>query len=329
MRYFDFHCDTLMRQYALQNAGPTDETLWHNKGQIDLERLIQNHAAAQCFAAYIWLVDKPVKEDLFHDALAMADLLYKALEEHPEAAAYAGDYDSYRKNMAEGKLSAFLTLEEGGILEGQLSRLDTLYQKGFRIITLTWNYENCIGYPNCAGYPEADDRFRSCGLKPFGLDVVERMEELGIIVDVSHLSDAGFEDVWNVSKRPFLATHSNARAITDHDRNLTDDMIRKLAERGGVTGLNFCGDFASPDHHSTADALAHQARYLINKGGSEFLCLGTDFDGIETDLEISDVSKIHLLVDAMERNGFTDEEIEAVCWKNAEKFIRNYWGSSE
>ncbi|MEG2523701.1 MAG: dipeptidase [Lachnospiraceae bacterium] len=318
MQFFDFHCDTLMRLYDLESQGKFKETLWRNQGHLDLERLLKSHYTAQCFACFLWLEGKPVKENLYLDALSMADLFYKEVEIHKDTVAFAGSYAEYMTNKREGKLSGFLTIEEGDILENKLERLNELYEKGIRIITLTWNFENCLGYPNHRY------EFQHQGLKPFGIDALERMDELGIIADVSHLSDGGFEDVCRYGKRPFIATHSNARAIQYHNRNLTDDMIRKLAERGGVMGLNFCGDFLQDNGKSTTLSMVAHIRHIIDVGGLDVMVIGTDFDGVEEQLEIDGCQEMNKLVIEMEKAHFTTGEIEAVCYKNAEQFLKRY-----
>lgn len=320
MGIIDFHCDTLMRLYDLIATGNHKENLWQNEGHIDLKRLIESGNLAQFFACFLWFEGKPVKESFYQDALAMCELLKSEIAEHSEAAAFAGNYREYLKNKENGKFSAFLTVEEGGILENKLERLNELAENGVRIITLTWNYENCLGFPN-VGF-----KYQNRGLKPFGFEALERMDELGIVADVSHLSDAGFEDVFRHGKRPFIATHSNARSVCMHERNLTDDMIRKLAEKGGVTGLNLGGAFLREDGKSTVEAMLRHIRHIMNVGGSEVICLGTDFDGVEDLLEIEGCHQMDKLVSAMEHNGFTGSEIEGICYRNAEKFMKNYWG---
>lgn len=318
MNFFDFHCDTLMRLYELESQGKHQETLWKNEGHIDMERLIKSHYTAQCFACFLCLEEKPVKVSLYEDALAMADLFYKEVESHKDVVAFAGSYEDYQENKKNGKLSGILTIEEGGILENKLERLEELFEKGIRMITLTWNFENCLGYPN----HKYEHQFQ--GLKPFGIETLERMDELGIIADVSHLSDGGFEDVYRYGKRPFIATHSNARTIREHNRNLTDDMLRKLAERGGVTGLNFGGNFLQDDGKSTTQAMMKHLRHMMNVGGREIMVLGTDFDGVEDQLEIDGCQQMNKLVEEMDKAHFTTGEIEAVCYQNAEQFLKRY-----
>lgn len=319
MKYIDFHCDTLMKIFDLYKVRDISQTAWENEGQIDMKRLVSAGYAAQFFACYIWWIDKPLLGSHYKDALKMADLLIDSVGQHKDVVSMAGSYEEYKQNKAAGRLSCFLTVEEGGILERKLERLEELYKKGIRLITLTWNFENCLGYPGCV------KEFQRKGLKPFGIEALAKMDELGIIADVSHLSDGGFEDVYRYGKRPFIASHSNARAIRGHNRNLTDDMLKKLAEKGGLTGINFAGDFLSADGKSTIEAMIVHIRHMMNVGGREVVGIGTDFDGVEDELEISGCQHISKLAEAMEKAGFTIGEVEDVCYRNAEKFLKRYW----
>ena len=160
-------------------------------------------------------------------------------------------------------------------------------------------------------------------LKPFGRDAIRRMAELGMLVDVSHLSDGGFWDVADILRTPFIASHSNCRALCPHPRNLTDEMLRTLADRGGVAGLNFCPDFLTPQSESTISAMLAHLRHMIRVGGIECVALGTDFDGIHGPLEIPDASRMSLLFDAMERDGFTTDQMERFAWGNAARVIKD------
>lgn len=336
MQFIDFHCDTLMRLYDLKtryhtskNGGAeagcsgqakSPETMWKNAGQVDLERLIKSGYTAQFFACFLWFEGRPVLKSFYEDALAMTDILHEAAAEHADHFSFAGDYRDYLANKAAGKLSGFLTVEEGGILYDKIERLDTLYQRGVRLITLTWNCENCLGYPNI-GFRDQDK-----GLKPFGLEALSHMEELGMIADVSHLSDGGFWDVVKYGKRPFIASHSNARSLLYHARNLTDEMIRAIADKGGVIGLNFGGEFLTKEGKSTAETLCLHARHILSVGGKDILAIGTDFDGVEEDLEIKDCGEMPRFRRELEKAGFTSSEIEGICFRNAEAFMERYWG---
>lgn len=319
MRFLDFHCDTLSRLFELHKKEDESQNLWENAYQVDGKRLVNAGYGAQFFACFLWWENVPLLGSHYQDALRMTELFYRGLAGHEKEAAFAGSWADYRKNQEEGKMSCFLTVEEGGILEGQMGRLEELYRRGIRLLTLTWNYENCLGYPGCV--PE----YREKGLKPFGLEILERMDELGIIADVSHLSDGGFEDVYRYGKRPFIASHSNSRSICPHSRNLTDEMLRKLGDKGGLAGLNFCGAFLSPDGKSTTEAMVRHIRHMMDVGGREVVGLGTDFDGVSCELEIAGCQQMQKLPEAMERAGFTTGEIEDVCFRNAEKFLKRYW----
>ena len=204
------------------------------------------------------------------------------------------------------------------------------YHLGVRMMTLTWNYPNELGYPNrlasnSSYFPSDGEDDAVHGLTEKGIQFVEEMEHLGMIVDVSHLSDAGFWDVIRYTKKPFVASHSNARALVpDCPRDLTDDMIRALSERGGVAGINYFPPFLSAQDPK-ADRSAYQSRisdmirhmkHMKQVGGIQCIGLGSDFDGIHGDLEMKDGSELPKLEWAMRKEGFTESEIEAVFYGN-------------
>ena len=166
------------------------------------------------------------------------------------------------------------------------------------------------------------------GLKEKGFEFLAEMERLHIIADVSHLSDKGFWDIAEHSTRPFAASHSNCRALAPHCRNLTDEMIRVMAEKGGLVGLNYCAGFLddqpSPDLcRSTTALMAKHAAHFKQVGGIEIIGLGSDFDGIGGKLELSDCSRMPLLADALRKEGFTEDEVEAIFFRNAQRFFEN------
>ena len=224
-----------------------------------------------------------------------------------------------------------LTIEEAGCCKGSLGVLRRMYELGVRMMTLTWNHENELASPNrgarqrphLALYAQHRDRPEGEGLRVPG-----EMERLHIIADVSHLSDKGFWDIAEHSTRPFAASHSNCRALAPHCRNLTDEMIRVMAEKGGLVGLNYCAGFLddqpSPDLcRSTTALMAKHAAHFKQVGGIEIIGLGSDFDGIGGKLELSDCSKMPLLADALRKEGFTEDEVEAIFFRNAQRFFEN------
>ncbi|MCF0105291.1 MAG: membrane dipeptidase, partial [Holdemanella sp.] len=250
------------------------------------------------------------------------------LDENKDYIAPVYKYSDIEDNERKGKISSLLTLEDGGVVFNSLAMLRNYYRMGVRMIALTWNYENGIGYPNISMSKMDDFSIPNPlqqvdeihGLTPFGIEYVKEMEKLGMIIDVSHLSDAGFYDVLKYTSKPFVASHSNARSVCNVARNLSDDMIIKLAQRKGVMGLNFCGDFLEehdkPNGISRIEAMVKHIKYIKELAGIDVIGLGTDFDGISCELEIKDASYMHLLEKALYEEGFSKEEVEKIFYKN-------------
>ena len=148
------------------------------------------------------------------------------------------------------------------------------------------------------------------------------MQDLGIIVDCSHLNDAGTEQLGDILDLPFIASHSNAREVTAHTRNLPDHLIKLIANKGGVIGLNFAQSFLGTSPISRIEDIVKHGLYLINKGGEDVVALGTDFDGIKPDTEIKDASEMHRLYDAFKEVGLSVEQCEKLFWKNADRLLK-------
>lgn len=310
MSIIDLHCDTI---YAI--AGQKDRCLKLNDLAVDIEKLKKAESLAQFFALFIDLKETP---HTFNRAMDLLNIFYREIESNTHSIGVATSYSDIARNVEKGKISAFLTIEEGEAIEGSIKNLRNFHDLGVRLMTLTWNYENSIGYPNC------EESFRSKGLKPFGLEVISEMNDLGMIIDVSHLSDGGFYDVARFSRAPFVASHSNSRAMCNHSRNLTDDMIKVLSEKGGVMGINFEKSFLedSGKVSSVADMIRHIA-HIRNVGGIDVIAIGSDFDGINPrNLEISNAAEIKKLIDGLESSGFTSTEIDKITHKNALRVIK-------
>ena len=273
----------------------------------------------QNFAMFVFLGRE---KDPLVNVLEMIDVYNRAMAENADLIAPVLRYADIEKNRAAGKLSGMLTIEEGAVLKGNPYVVRSLYQLGVRMLTLTWNFENEIGYPNTIVKAKDYDPTRRYGLKPEGIEIVREMNRVGMIVDVSHLGDDGFWDVVKYCDGPFVASHSNARAVCNHTRNMTDDMIRALADKGGVMGLNFCGDFLNPNGKSRVEDMVRHAKHIMNVGGSDILGLGTDYDGIDGDLELDHCDKMQLLAQEMDRQGFKTSEIEAIFHGNVLRLYR-------
>lgn len=321
MRYIDMHCDTLSQALMQQK----DTIFELENTMVDVRRLLAAGAGAQFFAMFVPQRNEPGWFDAAEPA-AQEELLMKlygvyvnTLEQHKDVIAAARSIADYRKNQREGKLSAFLTMENGAVAQGKLENIQRFYDMGVRLITLTWNDPNCFGTSH-----SAEPGQMAQGLTEFGKEAVEYMNELGILVDVSHLSDGGFYDVAKISKKPFVASHSNCRSLCAATRNLTDEMICILAEKGGVCGINLEPTFVNRnrmDRHTTVEALCGHIEHMRQTGGEDCIGIGTDFDGISGTFEIADCTYLHLLFDALHRKGYSDDLIDKIAFGNVERVI--------
>ena len=313
MRNIDLHCDTIL--FCFEG----NQSLRQFGGHINLEKLISGDCLAQCFALFIPTYETAVQ--YLHREYDPWELYGMLLDCYRRNLADSADYlrpalsaDQVRENREKGFLSSILTVEDGVEIDGKLSRFDRVYDDGVRMMTLTWNYENCMGYPN-----SSDPNEHSQGLKPFGVEAVGKMNELGMIIDVSHLSEGGFYDVAAHSKKPFVASHSCCRALRDHPRNLTDDQLRVLADAGGVVGINFYDQFlGGRDGYTAVDDIVRHILHVRDVAGVDAIAFGSDFDGIESALEFGDYAGFPQIIRAMEKH-FTEDEIDKI---SSENFLR-------
>lgn len=324
MKVIDMHCDTILA--LLEKEQKYQEvSLYSNDLCVDIEKLKKGNYLLQNFALF---TDQKALEIPEQQTMRLYDMYYRMLEKNKEHIAPVYSYADIEKNEKAGKISSMLTLEDGGVVFNDLAMLRNYYRMGVRMIALTWNYENGVGFPNLSMNDFEDYRQVNFlqrvdtvnGLTDFGIEYIQEMERLGMIIDVSHLNDAGFYDVLEYTSKPFVASHSNARAICPVARNMSDDMILELAKRRGVMGLNFCGDFLAlhdeANGPSRIDDMVAQITYIRDLAGIDVIGLGTDFDGINSQLEIKDASYMPLLEEALKKAGFSNEEIEKIFYKN-------------
>lgn len=322
MKVVDMHCDTIAEIYQAKKEGK-DSSLLENNLMLDLKKMEAGDYGLQNFGLFTHLERE--KEAPFEYAMELLDTFYTEMEAHQDKIGIVKSYKEIEENWKKGKMSALLTIEEGGVCRGKLALLRDFYRLGVRMMTLTWNFPNELGYPNGkkklpdgSVIPVADT---VNGLTETGIAFVEEMEHLGMIIDISHLNDAGIWDVFRYTKKPFVASHSNARSIASHPRNLTDEMIRALAQRGGVMGINYFREFLhdfkeGEEKVSRISYMIEHMKHIRKVGGIDCIGLGSDFDGIYGELEMKDGSMLPMLADAMEKAGFTASEIEAVFYKN-------------
>ena len=303
----DLHCDTIMQLLDHPDSGG----LYRNTWKIDIEKLQKAHSKVQDFALFINLGDT---NDPYGRYEEMRNLCTTQIHLYGEHIQHVLSYQDVESVYKSGKIGALMSIEEGGVLGGDLDKLKQAYQDGVRLITLTWNYPNGLGEPHCGEQHKK--------LTPKGLEFVEAMQDLGIIVDCSHLNDAGTEQLGDILDVPFIASHSNAREVTAHTRNLPDNLIKLIANKGGVIGLNFAQSFLGTSPVSRIDDIVKHGLYLINKGGEDVVALGTDFDGIKPNTEIKDASEMYRLYDAFKEAGLSVEQCEKLFWKNADRLLK-------
>lgn len=321
----DMHCDTVSALYWKRKEG-CQEHLTDSSLSIDLHKM---QAGGYCLQNFAVFVNMGQVDDPFQTALEMIELYGQELTNCGEGIFPIRNWEDICRNREQGKISAMLTIEEGGIIKGSLANLRKLYDLGVRMIGLSWNYPNEIGFPNMQkdkhGNPLLTLR-SSQGLTDFGVEVVEEAQRLGMIVDVSHLSDGGFWDVAQHSSQPFVASHSNAHEICGVCRNLTDEMIRALADKGGVMGINFCEDFLCMEHKREPgmllDAIIRHIRHIIQVGGEDCCGLGSDFDGIEGNRDMRTAEDMEKLMRRLEQENFSPRQMDKICGENVLRVYR-------
>lgn len=324
MKWIDLHCDTLSELVKIETEnGQRNNGLHINQMCVDIDRLLKADAAVQFFACFVNAKEYPDWDHAWQAVLSMTDRIKEEISEK------FCIMDTYKEAKSEGNIknnnpgdyiTGVLTAEEGGILNNDADRLDQLYERGIRLMTLTWNYENCIGSPN-----SRDRNIMEKGLTKFGIEVVKRMNEKGMIIDVSHLSDGGFFDCIKYSKYPVIASHSNARSLCRHPRNLSDEMLRALGNNGGIAGLNFYSAFLTESGRASASEIAGHARWMINKAGEDAVALGTDFDGFDRQFlpeNIRGVQDMDRVWQAMKDEHITPRQIEKIAFGNADRIMR-------
>ena len=315
MRIIDMHCDTLIEGWR-----KPERSFYDGDTSINLKLLKENGSLLQFFAMYLSRNEMKTMDS--YDILKGIYGYYQTqMEKYSDIIKPVYSAQDVLENEKKGLLSSLLTVEDGVFIDGKIERVQEVYDMGVRLITLMWNFENSIGFP-CSDDPEAHLK----GLKPFGIEVVEKMNELGIIIDVSHMSEGGFYDVARYSKKPFVASHSCARALCNHRRNLTDDQLRTIGNAGGIVGVNFeCSFLKEGSNCATYDQIIEHLLYMKDKAGIDAVGFGSDFDGIEDNGELVNYSGFKTLLERMEGK-FTYDEIDKICRGNALRVIKDVIG---
>lgn len=305
----DLHCDTLTD--CIYENTPDVDTLNDPARALALSRLPRSVHWAQLFA--VFLPDELRGEAavrFFNAACADFDRQMKKYAALAMPCRGAADME---RAWEKGKTAAFLSVENGSALAGELSRVALLKERGVCAVTLTWNGENELGSGNVTDH----------GLTDFGRAAVRELERCGILVDVSHLNDAGLADVFDVAERPFLTTHSNARAVCAHKRNLTDGQICELVRRGCLVGLNYYAPFVRSDGSVRSyDDLYRHVSHFFDLGARKNLALGSDFDGAALPPCFAAPERAAEFYEYLLARGLSQADADGILFENARAFLR-------
>lgn len=302
-KYADMHCDTVTACFD-GGADMADNAL-----QLDFKRLNLSGCTAQCFAIF---TEGPSALDDYKKYLAF---YRQSLSKHGDLILPVKTSADLKSAFAQGKTGAVLTVENLGFTGGNIEMLDEIADDGACMASLVWNNENALAYPNLIfenGLPSFEKREKR-GLKKSGRAAVERLDELKIIIDVSHLSDGGTDEILQGRKIPIVASHSNALSACGVCRNLTDGQIKKIADCGGVIGVNFCFDFLGAD--GGFEGAYRHVLSIINAGGEDAAAFGSDFDGIPPSPELESCEKMQNLIGYLSAR-LPSRIIEKLCYKN-------------
>ena len=320
MKYIDLHSDTLTE---LKEG----ETLVRNHKNVDLKSLKKGGCVIQCASIFIPTgtytgVDR--KEAIQTEYDRVVSVYKRELNANPKElyrVLTRRDIPDIRQNdkMQDLGTGILLTIEDGGVMGGEMQKLYRAYEDGVRLVTLTWNHENEIGYPN-----STDRDIMQKGLKPFGFEVLEEMNRLGMVIDVSHLSDGGFLNVAEFAKKtgmPFVASHSNARAITPPASESFLIYISGRLRGCAVMARALEWDTQPPDGESRICDMVTHILHIRKIAGSEVLAIGSDFDGVESRMEIDSPAKMVMLYETLHQTGLSEDELEKIFYKNAQRVL--------
>lgn len=300
MLIIDAHCDTIsiVRDRNL--------SLYNNSLHVDIERMKAKGAFVQFFAAFI---DPSYGLHSMKRAIQLIDKLYQQLDVYKDYIALCHNCNEIENTVKSQKVAAIISIEGGEALQGDLSALRMFYRLGVRSICLTWNYRNEIA--------EGVEESSGGGLTLFGQEVVKEMNNLGMIIDLSHISEKGFWDVIEISKTPVIASHSNAKRICNHKRNLSDEQIEAIKRNKGVMGINLCPDFLSNSCEASIKDIIDHIEHIAGIAGCDYVGLGADFDGIEnTPSNIRGVQDIDTILNELLKLNYPYEFVEKFAGGN-------------
>lgn len=306
---FDTHCDTAFELFH------RNEALCDNTCHISLSHAKEYEKYVQLFA--IWANRRKDDETCWQEFLQIADNFDRLIANENGTIARVTDKQTLDHALQNGQRAAILAVEDARILAGDIDRLQTLYDKGVRCITLLWGGETCIG----------GSHDTNVGLTDFGKLVTKLCFEIGIVPDISHASEQSTDDVIEIAQacnKPFIATHSNSYSAYAHTRNLRDRHLKALMELGGTVGVSMCCSHlrnCSDKNAAIDDVVRHIDRYM-ELGAQDHLCFGCDFDGTDLPTGMTNVGDLYAIAEALFTRGYSQELIDKIFWHNAHSFFQ-------
>lgn len=313
MIYTDMHTDTLT---ACADGG---FNIVGYDGQTNLTKLQKSSCAAQCFAIFT------EGETAASDFERYLSFYKQNMPKLRHIAAPITNYDDILRCEEEGKVGVILTVENLGFIDSDIDKIDHLKKEGVKMASLVWNNKNQFASPNLVfkdGIPQFETRVDE-GLTDLGKQAVERLDNNKIIIDISHLSDGGARDILSGRKTPIVASHSNAQSVLNVCRNLSDELIKKVADCGGVIGINFCKDFLG---EPAFGFVLNHLRHIINVGGEDVIAIGSDFDGIPVNPDIPDCTHVPALLTFLLESGLPYKTVEKFAYKNFFRVFKEVCG---
>ncbi|MCI2394056.1 dipeptidase [Aliiroseovarius sediminis] len=344
---FDGHNDVLLKLYLAGGKSAASTFLSGRDGAIDLPKAQTGGFAGGFFAVYVPspidaddkmeemakpsydlpLPDPIDWEDALPVALAQIAILFDLQDRG--ALTVCRTAGQIREVLAAGKMAAILHIEGAEAIDPDLYTLEVLYQAGLRSIGPVWSRPTIFGHGVPFRYPSTPDI--GDGLTDHGLRLVRRCNELGVMIDLSHLNEAGFWDVARHSTQPLVATHSNAQAICPHSRNLTDKQLAAIRESDGMVGLNFAVAFLRDDGRMLADVpltqMLRHLDHLIDHLGEDRVGIGSDYDGAVVPKDLTSCAGLPKLIQAMAQHGYDDVLITKICHENWLRVLEKTWGA--
>ena len=304
---FDLHCDTALAMLGMELV--QSKGLRKNDCHIDLERASKLAGYAQCFACFTTPWEENRNGLTVHDMFEREMVaVLSEVEKNSDLIALAFSPKDVQANLAKGKMSAILTIEGPAGFGFDPALLEDLYKIGFRITSLTWNEKNPLAGSNKTGG----------GLTDLGREYFHEAQRLGMLIDVSHLSDEAFWDMMKITQAPIIATHSNSRALCDISRNLSDDMFRAICETGGVAGINLYAAFLGEKDVDLDRVCDHIFHYMELDPTGKHIALGGDLDGCDAlPAGFTGIDSYNALAEQLSRRGLDENTIMDIYWNNA------------